>query len=142
MGSSSTENKAVIRTVIAALNAADYDALDQYIAADFVRHCQATPEVTVKSLEEFKRFDAASRETFPDQTVVLERLLGEDELVSFWAKFQGTQDGQMGPFPPSHKRVNLDFAGVFRFAEGKVRELWIIWDNMAMLAQLGHLQGG
>jgi predicted ester cyclase len=137
----STDNKAATRAIIAALNAADYDALDQYMAADFVRHCQATPEASVNSLDEFKRFDAGSRGIFPDQTVDLERIVGEDEFVAFWAKYRGTQDGQMGPFPPSHKRVDLDFAGIFRFAEGKAQEVWLIWDNMAMLEQLGHIQG-
>ena len=137
----STDNKVAARAIIEALNSADYDALDQYVDGNFVRHCQATPEASVTSLDEFKRFDAGSREIFPDQTVVLERVVEENEFVAFWAKYRGTQEGQMGPFPPSHKSVELDFAGIFRFMGGKAQEVWIIWDNMAMLQQLGHIQG-
>ena len=137
----SAQNKTTVKAIVAALNAADYAALDRNIAPGFVRHCQATPEVEVKSLEAFKRFDAGSRESFPDQTFVLERLVADEEFVAVWGRFQGTQEGNMGPFPASHKRVDLDFAAIFRFSDDKAQELWIIWDNMAMLAQLGHLEG-
>ena len=26
--------------------------------------------------------------------------------------------------------------------EGRIAELWVTWDNMTILAQLGHLPGG
>lgn len=45
----------------------------------------------------------------------------------------------MGPFPPSGKRVRFDFGAVFHVANGKIAEWWVTWDNLAILAQLGHL---
>jgi len=56
-----------------------------------------------------------------------------------WATYEGTQLGPMGPFPPSGNRARFSFAGVVRVDDGKLAELWITWDNMAILAQLGHL---
>ena len=44
----------------------------------------------------------------------------------------------MGPFPPSGKRLSLDFAALFRIESGKIVELWVTWDNLAALSQLGH----
>ena len=45
--------------------------------------------------------------------------------------------GRMGPFPPSGKRVNFDFGAVARLENSKLAELWITWDNMTILGQLG-----
>ena len=45
----------------------------------------------------------------------------------------------MGPFPATDKRMELDIAGVFRIEDDKIAEIWVTWDNMAGLAQLGHV---
>jgi predicted ester cyclase len=45
----------------------------------------------------------------------------------------------MGPLPPSGKKVRFDFGAVARLENGKLAELWITWDNMTILGQLGYL---
>ena len=45
----------------------------------------------------------------------------------------------MGPFPATGRRLESDCAGIFRIQDGKIAELWVTWDNMAGLAQLGLL---
>jgi predicted ester cyclase len=52
---------------------------------------------------------------------------------------EGTQLGPMGPFPPSGKKVQFDFGAILRVENGKLAELWVTWDNMTVLAQLGYL---
>ena len=42
------------------------------------------------------------------------------------------------PIPPSENDTELDISGVVRIADGKIAELWITWDNLAVLTQLGH----
>jgi hypothetical protein len=44
----------------------------------------------------------------------------------------------MGPFPPSGKKVESTFLRILRLEDGKIAELWVEWDNLAMLTQLGH----
>lgn len=56
-----------------------------------------------------------------------------------FATYEGTHDGSLGQIPPTGRRVNFDFAGVFRVDGGKLAELWITWDNMTILGQLGLL---
>lgn len=135
-------NKSLVRSFFDAINRGDHGALDDIVADQFVRHCQATPEIVVQSRDDLKRFDDENRKVFPDQHASLERLVAEDAHVAFWARYQGTQEGQMGPFPPTHKRIDSEFAGIFRFANGKIEELWITWDNVAVLSQLGHFPSG
>jgi hypothetical protein len=45
----------------------------------------------------------------------------------------------MGPFPPTGKKFTADFGGFFRIAGDRIAELWVTWDNLAGLAQLGHI---
>ena len=131
------KNKEVVAEVFAIVEAEELDKLDEYIAADYVRHCQATPEVEVTSLEGLKDYLIRDRETVSDPRMVLHRLVAEDDLVSFWATYSGVQDGPMGPHPATGERLELDFAGMHRLAGGKIVESWIIWDNLTGLTQLG-----
>ena len=132
-------NKELVAEVFKAVEAGDLDMLDEYIDRDYVRHCQATPEVVVNSLERFKEYLRSDRETVPNPKLTVHRLVGEDDLVAFWATYSGDQEGPMGPFPATGKRLELDFAGVHRIADGKIAETWVIWDNMTALGQLGLL---
>ncbi len=135
---STEENKALVRRFAEAINHADHQALDELLAADFTRHCQVTPDVNVRSREDFKRFDSESRATFPDEHIDVDYVVAEGNLVAFYGRYSGTQRGPLGPFPPSGRRMEIDISGVFRVADGKLAELWITWDNLAGLAQLGH----
>ena len=111
--------------------------LDQVIAKDYRRHCQATPDVTVESLDDFKALLRSFDETSPDATMTLDQMAAEGDLVAFWGTWSGTQQGPFGPFPATGKTMTLDFAGFHRIQDGKIAETWVTWDNLAMLRQLG-----
>jgi len=130
-------NKELVAEVLAIMEAGDLDRLDKYYAADFVRHCQATPNVEVTSLEGMKELLIRDRESVSDPKMVIHRLVAEDDLVAFWGTYSGIQDGPMGPYPATGKRMELDFAGMHRIADGKIVETWVTWDNMTGLSQLG-----
>jgi steroid delta-isomerase-like uncharacterized protein len=139
MRTTSEENKVLTRRFGEAMNTRQFDILDELVAPDFLRHCQATPEADVRSLAQYKDFLRQDVATFPDSTQTLTHLLAEGDLVAVWATYEGTQTGQMGPFPPAGKKMRIDFAAVLRVENGKIAEMWVTWDNMAALAQLGHL---
>jgi len=132
-------NKALVRAFAEAGNRGEPGAFDRLLTNNFVRHCEATPEVVVSSCEEFKRFYRDTAATFPDQKMDLLTLVAEDDRVAFWATFSGTQLGSMGPFPATGKRMESDCAGIFRIEDGRIAELWVTWDNLSGLAQLGLL---
>jgi steroid delta-isomerase-like uncharacterized protein len=139
MRTTTEENKVLARRLGEAIDERRWDALDDIVAPDFTRHCQATPQVDVRSLQAFKEFLRQDAAVFPDSTQTLKHILAEGSLVAIWATYAGTQRGPMGPFPPSGKRMEVDFGAVLRVENGKVAEMWVTWDNMAVLAQLGHL---
>jgi predicted ester cyclase len=129
-------NKEVVRKVAGAIMANDYEALDQYMAEDYRRHCQATPDAVVESLEDFKDLMRMYQGAFPAD-MTLEFLVAEGDLVAVWGKYTGTHTGPMGEIPATGKRVDSDFGGVHRLEDGKIVETWVTWDNVTMLRQLG-----
>ena len=139
MPTNSEENKAVVRRFWDAMNTRQWDAFDDLLAPDVVRHCQATPEISVQSCEQFKEFFRQDATVFPDSIQTFTHLVAEGDFVAVWATYEGTQRGQLGPFPPSGKKVRFDFGAVFRVEKGKIAEWWVTWDNTAILMQLGHL---
>lgn len=133
----SEANKQIVRSFADAGNRNDLEAFDSLLAPDFVRHCEATPEVNVTSCEEFKQFYRDTAVTFPDQQMILDALVAEEDRVAFRGRFSGTQSGPMGPFPPTGRRLESEVAGMFRIEAGRIAELWVTWDNLSGLAQLG-----
>lgn len=133
------QNKILVRRFEEAMNTLQLRVLDEIIAPNFVRHCQATPNLDIRSLEQFKDFLRQDLTVFPDNTQTFTQLIAEGNMVAAWATYEGTQLGQMGSFPPSGKRVRFDFGAILRVEHGKLAELWITWDNLTILAQLGYL---
>ncbi len=135
-------NKEVVRRFTDILNAADWDALDEVVTEDFRRHSQATAGPPVTSREEFKQLQQSFLVSMPDQHVTTEMLIAEGDKVAGYATYSGTQTGPMGDFPATGNRVESKFLAIFRIEEGKIAELWVEWDNVAMLTQLGLFPGG
>ena len=41
-------------------------------------------------------------------------------MVTAWATYEGTQAGPLGPFPASGKKMQVEFAAVFRVENGRL----------------------
>ena len=132
------KNKQIFLLGVKAINNRNLDDLDDLIATNYVRHCEATPDVKVNSLEDFKQFLKQDAVVFPDSRMTIEHLVAEGNWVAFYGTYVGTQKGQMGPFPPSNKQISLEFSGVHRFENNKIVESWLTWDNLTALTQLGY----
>jgi steroid delta-isomerase-like uncharacterized protein len=130
-------NKDIVRRNAAAINDRDLAAIDSTMAEGLVRHSQATPGPDMTSLDEFKAFLQADWASFPDSRITIERMVAEGELVAIWGTYAGTQRGPMGPFPATDSAMSLDISGIFRIENDKIAEIWVVWDNLAGLTQLG-----
>ena len=58
--------------------------------------------------------------------------------MALQASYSGNQMGAFGPFPPSGKPLDLTFMAILRLEDGRIAEMWVEWDNLSALAQLGH----
>ncbi len=75
--------------------------------------------------------------SFPDQRVTIQKLIAEGDEVAGLATYTGTHAGPIGEFPATGRSVESTFLAFFRIEAGRIAELWVEWDNVAMLTQLG-----
>lgn len=131
-------NKAVIRSFVEAINAQDWARLDELVGADFVRHSQAAGPPGVRSRDDLKHYLKIEFATFPDACESIADLLAEGDRVAVRQRFRGTQQGAMGPYPPSGRVLEAEYLAIYRLENGRIVEAWAEWDNLSGLAQLGH----
>lgn len=134
------KNIQIVTDMVKAINGRDLDRLDQIVSREVVRHSAATAGVVVTNLDEFKAFLRTDFAGVPDSVITIDIAFGNDEYVALRAIYSGTQTGQVGPFAPSGKSVELPFMSILRITDGKISEMWVEWDNVFMLTQLGHFQ--
>lgn len=130
-------NKDLVNQMTIAVNTADWETFDELLTPDFRRHCQATPDVQVSSRDEFKKLQKSFRVSMPDQKITNEILIAEGDKVATYSVYSGTQTGPMGDIPVTGKSVEFKFISILRIEEGRIAELWVEWDNLNMLTQLG-----
>jgi len=131
------ENVQLATSMVEAINSRDLDMLDQLMAPDVVRHSAATAGVVVTSLDEFKAFLRSDFVTVPDSVMAIEMIFATESFVALRAMYSGTQMGPMGPFPATGKRFELPFIGILRIEDERIAEIWVEWDNVYALSQLG-----
>jgi steroid delta-isomerase-like uncharacterized protein len=130
-------NKALVRQFAEAGNAADWSAVAQLLTPDFTRHSEATPGPEVTSPQQLIDLQKSFMETAPDQHVTVDAMVAEGDKVAVLATYSGTQTGPMNGMPATGKPFSLKFLGMFRIQGGKIAEMWVEWDNVALLSQLG-----
>lgn len=98
------ENIRIATAMTDAINARDLGALDSFVAPDVLRHSAATPDFVVTNLAEFKAFLEADFSAVSDSVQKIDVIFGGGDYVAIRARYIGTQDGPMGPFPASGNR--------------------------------------
>jgi steroid delta-isomerase-like uncharacterized protein len=130
-------NKKLVENFAAAINRADWIALDSLITDDFSRHSQASP-VEIMTSEAFIALQESFYASTPDQKIKFEMLVAEGDFVATYATYTGTQTGPLGDLPATGKSMESIFVTFFRIENNRIAEIWVEWDNLAMLTQLGH----
>ncbi|MDQ4076676.1 MAG: ester cyclase [Chloroflexota bacterium] len=112
------------------------DAVDRYIAGDYVRHDPGLP-TEVHGPEGIERLVPMYRSAFPDIHFTAADILAEGDRVVVRWDVRGTHQGDLMGIPPTGREVRLTAIEIFRLANGKIAEQWVLVDNLGMLQQLG-----
>jgi steroid delta-isomerase-like uncharacterized protein len=134
---SAEQNKALVRRVREEfISHGRMEVADEVLAPDFVYHGPAMlPEV--RGREAFKQTIAAFRQAFPDLTErVVEQFADADRVISRFAT-RGTFAGDLMGMAPTGNSYAADGVDICRIADGRVAEMWAMFDTLAMFQQIG-----
>jgi steroid delta-isomerase-like uncharacterized protein len=132
---STEENKDVVRKYQEAYNTANYDALDEVVAADVL-----TPNMIASmphGLAGAKLVHQKTLTGMPDYHTAIEDLIAEGDKVVARVRITGTHTGDFYGIPPTGKHIDLSGIYIVRIADGKIVEHWGEENGSEVLRQLG-----
>ncbi len=131
---SSEQNKTIVRRYFAeVVNKVDRAAAAELVAPDLVFASPYTPE-PVRDRESFLGMLGAVHAALPDFDLVDHDLVAEGDLVASRWTVHGTHRGQLGPFAPTGKRLEISGLSIYRVRDGQIVEGWVQDDTMQLLA--------
>jgi ketosteroid isomerase-like protein len=126
------------RTLHDLFNARGYDDIEAYLAPGFMYE-DLSRVVTVKTPGEFTDYLRGWVTAFGDAAVGSPQYAeGADHSVCTFHG-RGVNDGELGPFAPSGRPMDLVFCEVLHYAaDGTVLSGQLHYDQLTLLTQLGH----
>ena len=73
---------------------------------------------------------------FPDLHRTIDDLVAEGDKVVVRQTIRGTHRGEYLGVPPTGKPVTFTAVAIFRLADGRIVESWILRDDLSILQQL------
>ena len=114
----------------------NFDVADDVFAHDYVRHDLRSTDVA-PGPEGQKEIARAFREAFPDLSFDVEIVIAEADYVAARWTASGTHTGSWGDVAATGRHVMFSGVNIFRFAGGRVAEIWNHRDDLGLREQLG-----
>jgi steroid delta-isomerase-like uncharacterized protein len=121
-------------------NQGDLEYVDNALAPDAVDHQEPAGTDFAAHL---KRVISTLRTAFPDLRFDVEEVVCEGDVVACRSTMSGTHQGPlrigpMGGLPVSGTRIEVPHMHFFRYdAEGRLTDLWHVWNTLMLARQLG-----
>lgn len=117
-----------------AWNASRFDRVAEDTAPVIIFHYNgATSETTP---EDLPGLVGMWRSGFPDLHMDLRHVVEQGDLVAVSLTLRGTHDGPWRRLPASGSSVAVEEMMFFRFLDGVVVEMWEVFDEQGLLAQI------
>ncbi len=83
----------------------------------------------------FRNYYAAIRSAVPDARYEVDDLIAEDDKVVVRWRMLGTHKGAFGGIAPSGRAITLKGIAIYRVANGKLMERWVVSDLYGLLEE-------
>ncbi len=118
------------------LNSGNVSIADEVFQPDCVIHINGNSQRDL-SVDNFKQMLAGLLIAFPDLHFVINDQFTSGEKVSTRWTAKGTNTGSFGEMQATGKGVEIEGLIIDYVVNGKVAKRWELWDQMAMMQQLG-----
>jgi steroid delta-isomerase-like uncharacterized protein len=134
-----TSNKATVRRFDDVVSTGDAEVIsktiDELVEPDVLIHTPLPIQAT--GAQALKQVWAMLLRGLPDLHVAVEDVIAEGDKVVCRNTVTGTHRGEYRGLPPTGKSVTYDEIFVFRFAGGRIAEIWGVVDVFSQMKQLG-----
>jgi len=117
-------------------NAHDFSTFDAYVSPDVVYH---PPRGPAKGYEGYRAMAERFVKGIPDLHFEIEGAVEAGDTVALRLRITGTHRGEHLGVPATGRRVEVQGRPWLRVKEGKVVEVWSLYDERGMLEQMGVL---
>jgi predicted ester cyclase len=124
-------NKAVVSHYLQILGGGSLDELDQVIGSDFLDRTPGAPKT--QGPNSIRDSQKRARELFEGIRYKVGDLVAEGDRVAALYTVRASRKGEGGAGKP----VEVIGITLFRIADGKIRETWIVNDQLELFSQLG-----
>ena len=111
------------------------DAIDESFAPEFIMHDPVVP-MEILGPEGYKQVNGMYFIAFPDIQITADDMVAEGDEVAIRWTLNGTQTGEFMGIPATGRRITTTGISIYRFADGKVVEIWASYDALGMMQQL------
>jgi steroid delta-isomerase-like uncharacterized protein len=118
---------------LAMLNHHDPDAVDLFVAVDYINHNRLVAD----GREANRAFWAAFFTAFPDLTATMDDLVTAGDRVVGRFTYRGTHRGPLFGIPPTGRPVEMASIDIWRVADGEFAEHWDELNLLEVFQQLG-----
>lgn len=119
-------------------NDADFSGLDDIWSEDVDFHFRGSSSLV--GPDDLQEIVVYWRNVYPDFRFNVHKLIAEGDTVAARVSFSGTHKGVLDDTQPTNRQVHVTQMMFFRFASGKIVEVWEEYDEFAMRQQLGLIR--
>ena len=129
--------KGLNRSWIHAFNERDWTMEKTFRTPNFRAHLSGTPEPL--NSDAWAGFLMAFTQAFPDSQIAIDVCIADGDMAATNWTISGTHKGPFQGIPASGRAVKFSGLELNRFVDGRIVEHWGMFDNLALLQQIGAL---
>ena len=132
---SSEQNEAVAhRWHLEVVQEGKTELADQVMTPDVIIHGNGQK---FQGVDVAKQIATAYKTAFPDIRITHHEVIASDDRVAILWTADATHEGDYQGVPASGQRIHFEGIDFFHLQNGKIAEVWIEFDNLGMMQQLG-----
>jgi predicted ester cyclase len=137
-GTAHHENKSVVQEFYDQWNSGGID-FDRLVHVDVTNHQPDRDPET--GLDKFRLAIEGVMAAVPDSNWRTLRLIAEGDFVVCHNTWSGTYGGKLFRGVPTSQsnRFSVEHMHIYRMAEGRIAEHWVVRDDLAMMQQIGAI---